>query len=174
MPATANIGLKIAVMRRESNIAEHIRWFEYLASEKFVTDWYKATGQPGFLEELVQSAKAIVETDIYNRYKGPDTGNIRDSFTGQKVTSKEEQALIVYSDPSVAEAWGNPQWSYAAFFEDPGFNTFIPPDDDPHDVRRFRPFYFSMCLEQSRLSNAGVVRRLFTIIRKHMPRKGQE
>lgn len=171
----ADIGLKLQVMRRESNLAGHIRWFEYLASENFVTDWYKAVGQEGFLERLVESARQIVQTDIYNVYSGyQGDGNIKASMTGERQSSTEGQTLIVYSDPSVAQAKQYPTFSYAAFFEEPKFRSFLPPDDDPHDVRKFRPFYFAMQLAQSRLSNEGVVQRLFTIIRRHMPRVGQE
>lgn len=174
----ADIKLRLAVMKPESNLENHIRWFEYIAGRAFIIDWYQAVERPGFLQTLVDSARKIVEEDIYSKNTTAGTGRIKDSFTGVNERNEQGTNLIVYSDPSVAPSKGPFRsgvpgaFSYAAFFEDSKFNTFLPPQDDPHDSRRFRPFYFSMQLAQSKLSNEGVVRRIFQMIRKHMPRIG--
>jgi hypothetical protein len=175
----ADLKLKLQILRRETNLHSHIRWIEYIAGREFLADWYKLIERPSFLLELVNSAKQIVEEDIYNRYQGPETGRIKASFVGINQRTSTGTNLVVYSDPSVAPAKGPfrsggvpGEFSYAAFFEDAKFNTFLPPQDDPHDVRRFRPFYFSMQLAQSRISNERSVRQTFQLIRKRMPRVG--
>lgn len=176
----ADLTLKLQILRRETNLHSHIRWIEYIAGREFIVEWYKAMEQPGFLQNLINSARQIVEEDIYARYQGPETGNIKASFVGINQRTSAGTNQIVYSDPSIATAKGPmaggipSQFSYAAFFEDSKFNTFLPPKDDVHDVRRFRPFYFSMQLAQTRLSVDHAVRKTNQLIRKRMPRSNRD
>lgn len=172
----ANLKLHFSVNQRESNLAGHIRWLEYLAGPEFIVDWRRSMQTQGRLKQLVDSAKGIVEEDIYSKNTTDGTGSIKASVTGKYVSGQGVDA-VVYLDPSVAPskgpfAGGVPgDFNYAAFFEEPHkFNSFIPDRFDPHDSRRFRPFYFDMQLAQSRISNEIGMSQLLKTIRKRMPR----
>lgn len=172
--AFADLKLAIRLVKSQSNLEAHIKWVEYIAGTQFKEDWKASMQSPGHLKQLVDSARSIVETDIYAF--GRKTGNIKESFTGKVLTSDKGVTLAVYSDPSIAPSKGpfksgNPSdFSYAAFFEDPKFNTFLPPKDNPIDRRRFRPFFLHMSLEHSRITNEIGASRIFNLLRKRMPK----
>jgi len=93
-------------------------------------------------------AKQIIATNIYQKSKDPEssTGNLYDSFKVEADKSEGEgAALSLYSDPDIATAWGNPAWSYAAFFEEPeAFKTFIPPKAKKKAPENYRPFFAAL------------------------------
>ena len=176
----AEIPLRFLLLKTESNFHNHLRWLSYLAGEEFATDWEHSLQTGGNMQKMIAEARAIVEEDIYAYNTTSGTGRIKESITGffgEGDDYRPGPTAYVYSDPSVApskgpfESGGDPsRFSYAAFFEDPEFNSFIPPREEPFDSRRYRPFFGHMTESQHRL-NAELSRRaLFVNIRKHMPK----
>jgi len=99
------------------------------------------------LVELEHRAQQIIKKNIYDAYENQDrTYALFESFKVEEDSGGDgEGAIALYSDPAVAEAWGNPAWSYAAFFEMPsksgGFNTFIAPPGVASRPINYRPFF---------------------------------
>jgi hypothetical protein len=128
----------------QRNIKEHIRWLSYLDSSEFDAT-IKRNYQTGVnLKKLREIAQKVIQTEVYDKYTPtrPRTEDGINSFVSQKT----ETGLAVFSDPAIATtkgpvSSGNPRsLSYVAFFDDPAFNSFLPPEDDAYDIAKFRPF----------------------------------
>jgi hypothetical protein len=171
----AEIPIRFLVLKRESNIENHIRWLEYIAGPQFIADWTAAIQTGGNMRKMVASARQIVEELIYAFNTTAGTGRIKKSFIGT-YTEGANPGFAIYSDPSIAPAKGpvssgNPEdFSYAAFFEDPKFNTFIPPKDDPLNQKRYRPFFQAMASDQQRLGLQVTFQALLRTIKRRMPK----
>lgn len=173
----SEIPIRFILLKKESNIANHLRWLEYLAGPKFVSDWRQSIQTGGSLQEMIASARSIVDEYIY-AFNTSDrtTGRIKKSFTAKALDTDEVSEVAVYSDPSVAPSKGpfesgDPaKFSYAAFFEDPKFNTFLPPKDNPFDTRRYRPFFKPMTEAQHLIQRQLAFRTIVQTIRRRMPR----
>lgn len=163
-------------MRRESNIENYLRWFAYIAGPEFVEDWKKSLETNSAMAKRIQSARQIVEDYIYVHNTTAGTGRIRRSISAVATESDELSTNVVYSDPAIAPAKGpvgdgDPgRFSYAAFFEDPKFNTFLPPPDNPTDTRRYRPFFGPMTLQQKKVQQEIAFKTLMQTILRRMPR----
>lgn len=172
----AEIPLRFILLKKESNIENQLRWIAYIAGEEFVNDWRDAMQTGGHLQEMIHSAKQIVEELIYTFNTTEGTGRIKESISGTYPDTKEAAEFVVYSDPSVATSKGpfesgDPsKFSYAAFFEDEKFNTFLPPKDNPTDTRRHRPFFGAMTKDQQRIGQEIAFRTIMRTIRRRMSR----
>lgn len=172
----AEIPLRFSLLKSESNLDNHLRWLEYITGPEFVEDWKSSIKTGGHMQHLIESAKQMVDELIYAFSTTADsTGRLRESFTG-KFLDTALPAFAIYSDPKVAPSkgpfsTGNPSdFSYAAFFEDPEFNSFIPNRDNPTETRRYRPFFDAMTLDQKTQGQEIVFAALMRTIRKRMPR----
>jgi hypothetical protein len=171
----SEIPLRFLLLKSESNLENHIRWMAYLAGADFVNDWKKSIQTGGHMQQMIQAARDIVDELIYAFSTGDSTGKLRESFTG-KYLDASLPAFAIYSDPRVAPSKGpfssgNPSsFSYAAFFEDPEFNSFIPDRENPTETRRYRPFFDTLSLDQQTQSHEIVFSSLMQTIRRRMPR----
>lgn len=126
------------------NLKEHIRWLGYLDSDEFHAVMKKAYQTNANLKALQDIAHKVIQTEVYDKYSPvrPRTQDGIESF----VSTRTDTGLAVFSDPKVATSKGpvssgNPSdFSYVAFFDDPAYNSFLPPDDDAYSVIKFRPF----------------------------------
>lgn len=169
----AEIPLRFILLKKDSNIENQLRWLAYIAGEQFVTDWRESMQTGGHMQEAIASARKIVEELIYSFNTTDGTGRIKKSFTGTYLDTNEVSESAVYSDPNVApsEAGANPgEFSYAAFFEDAKFNTFLPPKSNPTDTRRYRPFFGAMTRDQQRTNHEIAFRTVMRTIRRRMPK----
>lgn len=172
----SEIPIRFLLLRRESNIENYLRWFEYIAGPDFADDWKRSLETNSSMNKRIQSARQVVEDYIYAHNTTSGTGRIRRSISATAVESEELSANVVYSDPAIAPAKGptgdsDPgKFSYAAFFEDPRFNTFLPPKDNPTDSRRYRPFFQPMTMQQKKVQEEIAVKTLMQTISKRMPR----
>lgn len=179
MITLAEMGIKFILLRQESNLRNHIRWLTFLASPEFASQWQKTFGTRVHMQELVNSAKQVVEEDIYAYNTTSGTGRIKRSFVGKYMEADNGISAVVYSDPSVAPAKGPfssgepSDFSYAAFFEDERFNSFIPPKEEPRNIRRYRPFFGAMTAAQHQVSKALTLQHTLRRVRLRMP-KSQE
>lgn len=170
------IPLRFILLKKESNIENQLRWLAYIAGDEFVADWKEAMQTGGHLSEMISSARKIVEELIYSFNTTDGTGKIKRSISGTYPETEEAAEFAVYSDPNIAPskgpfASGDPQkFSYAAFFEDPKFNTFLPPKDNPTDTRRYRPFFGAMTKDQQRINQQIAFRTIMRTIRRRMSR----
>lgn len=159
--------------KKSSNLAGHIRWLSHIASPAFAEDWRQKLLTQSNLKELVQQAQQVIEEEIYTHGKGE--GNIKKSMDAIALGEKDVR-MVLFSDPTVAPSKGpfksgNPaEFSYAAFFEDPQFNSFIPPRSNPYDKRRYRPFFQPM--NQAHFAKAREMSRksILRTIRMRMPK----
>jgi hypothetical protein len=174
--AFADIHLKYQLLKTRSNLDGHIRWLEYIASPQFVEVWKKGIQSKRYLEEQVKLARLIVEEDIYAYNTTSGSGRIKRSMDAMFVENDGGVTSLLFSDPDVAPSKGpfssgDPsEFSYAAFFEDPKFNTFLPPKDDPYDTRRYRPFFDHMTQTQLGLARNTNLRNIRRAIKMRMPR----
>ena len=154
-----------------------MRWLSYIAGPEFIKDWKKNAESGNSLKKLASTAKQIVEEEIYSKNTTPGTGRIKDSMVAVG-REGELPGFAVASDPSIAPAKGPidgskagaSRFSYAAFFEDPKFNTFIPPEDDETDPRRYRPFFDAMVEANQMIAKQLAMESLMRTIKRRMPR----
>jgi len=169
------IPIRIRLLKRESNIDNHLRWLGYILGPEFIKDVRDTIQTKKNIATLVESARDVVEEDIYAFNTTAGTGNIKKSFEGTTF-DYGMGGLGIFSNPSIATSKGpfssgSPNAaSYAAFFEKPEFNSFIPPRDEPTNIKRHRPFMAAMASNQHRLSNEIVLAALFRRLRQKMPK----
>lgn len=170
-----DLPINLVLVKKESNLANHIRWLKYIAGPEFIKKWKEFSESGNNFKAMIRAAQNVVEEDIYAYNTTSGSGRIKASIDAQG-SQTVHPGFILFSDPRVAPSKGpfsdgNPSdFSYAAFFEDPKFNTFIPPEDDPFDSRRYRPFFKHMTATQRTQSLAAGFRGLIRAIRYRMPR----
>ena len=171
----ADIPIRFLLLKSESNLENHLRWLAHLAGDDFVSDWKSSLETGGNMQRMIDDARQTVDELIYAFSTGDSTGNLRESFTGKWLESKLP-SFAIYSDPRIAQTKGpvasgnESQLSYAAFFEDPAFNSFIPDRDNPLETRRYRPFFDAMTMLQKNIGLEISFTSFMRTVRKHMPR----
>lgn len=172
----AEIPIRIRLVKRESNIDNHLRWLDYITSGSFLKDWKASIETGDNIQKLVDSARQVVEENIYKFNTTDGTGSIKESFQGGTTDEGGLAGLGVFSNPAIAPSVGTfesgvpERFSYAAFFEDPEFNSFIPPRDEPTNIKRHRPFMAAMAQHHQRISGELTLRALFIRLRRKMPK----
>lgn len=165
--------LRFAYDPKRSNLRQHIEWFQYIVSPRFVEDATASYKANVTMQQITTAIRQVVEEEIYSI--GSSTGRIKRSFTA----APTEDGVAAYSDPSVAPSKGpfssgSPEeYSYAAFFERPAeFNSFIPPRDDPSSETRYRPFMTPMVQAVRVVATQRALKSIVSNLRKHQPKKG--
>lgn len=159
-----------------SNIRAHIRWLEHMISPAWAAQVLKNYQSSSNLNELRKLARKVFQEEVYDAYSPsrPRTGAAKESFIAVQL---EGQGLGVRSDPSVATSVGpfssgSPeQFSYAAFFDNPGFNSFLPPKDNPTHPAKHRPFMAPMTHAVNEFAKEQAMRATIKAVTKKMPRR---
>lgn len=164
-----------------SNIRAHIRWLEHMVSPAWAAQILKNYQSSSNLAQLRKIARKVFEEEVYNKYSParPEerTGNAKRSFVSVKL---DGQGLGVRSRPDVAKTVGpvdsgsESEFSYAAFFEDPSFNSFLPPGKglEVNSPRKHRPFMAPMTEAVNEFAREQAMRATVKAITKKMPKRG--
>lgn len=152
MPAKANFNTQTIahIIIDDKNIKMMLELIRRLRSKQFPAAIKYHFAHGSRLVELEHRAQQIIKKNIYDAWDNPDrTYALFDSFKVEEDDgAANEGAIALYSDPAVAEAWGDPAWSYAAFFEMPakegGYNTFIAPRGIASRPINYRPFFAAL------------------------------
>ena len=157
-----------------SNIKSHRRWFEWLSSGAFfqtAAERYESATNVAAMHELAQQ---VIETEIYNKHDGEGrTYSLLDSF----LAAPTGKGITVYSDPAVAPSKGpfgsgSPEaFSYAAFFEETAFNSFIlGAGNDVFNEIKHRPFYEPLERAVEELARETSMRAILSAVVRRMPK----
>lgn len=171
--STSQSTLRFRLVKRESNLEQHIRWFEYLTGSDFIDDVKKSYEKTNNRMALVRVARQVVESEIYSKNRTDGTGNIKRSFK-VAASSNKFGGLTLFSDPREApsKAGQSPgKFSYAAFFEEPRFLSFLPPPDDPYSDVKYRPFWSPLVEAATKIASESHLDAVSINIKKRMPRK---
>lgn len=171
-----NCGIKLSF--RGSNLAAHIRWFEYLAGDDYlkrtITEWQ----MPAHLSRVKKLAQEIVQSEIYDAYapkKYKRTFRLRKSIRARVLGVEEAGEIGLYFDPGVAtakeevEGLDRNKLNYAAFFDRPEFKSFIKGTTDT-DVIRYRPFFDVLATEMHEREEKEALRVLLHAARYRKPK----
>lgn len=163
--------------KQGSNLDPHIRWLEYLLSDEYQLEIQRRFESVTNQREARRITRSIIDTLIYQAYPDPGTrtGNLHDSFKvivgrGQKKSAY----LAVYSDPRVATTKTGVAagfTSYAAFFENPEFDSFLPPKEDPTSPSKYRPFFQFLSEEIHRFTATQAHAAHTRTIKRRIPKK---
>lgn len=170
-------GFRIKLVSRESTLDSNINWLEYLTSPDFVDDLKERYESKKNAQHLRRVAYDVITEEVYSKHSNPDrTDRARDSMKVVS-TGKKTANLNVISDPSVApvksgKLKGSPRHSYLAFFEKPEFQSFLPPEDNPYDILKHRPFMAQLTDSVRRETERMALDALVKQVRRRMPRKG--
>lgn len=177
MNLSGDVSFRVTLLRKESNLDNHIKWMEYLSSPAFVKDWKTRFESQPNLNKLRLSARQIFQEQVYDTYEPATyqrTYSALESFQSAGDSESPLPGATVYSDPTIATAIaGNSAggFSYAAFFEKPiEFDSFIKtqPGDDLN-VIRYRPFFDLMTAEHNRVSEQIHKQSFLAQVKKKMP-----
>lgn len=172
---TDSLKLSIGYSKRESNLRQHLSWLEYLTSDQFQQDVKRSYEQAVNRRAIRLAAQAIIESEIYAFNTTDGTGRIKRSFKVVAVKHGLLPEMILYSDPDVApsKAGASPgEYSYAAYFNNPEFKSFIKaPLDNPLDKIKYRPFFFPMTKAITKLARRRAGDAFNHNIRRKKPRK---
>lgn len=177
MNLAGDVSFRVTLLKKESNLENHIKWMEYLSSPGFVKDWKARFESQPNLDKLRLSARQIFQERVYDAYE-PSTYNrtysALESFQSARDSDSSLPGAAVYSDPAIATAIsGNSagSFSYAAFFEKPiEFESFIKTfPGDELNVVRYRPFFDVMTAEHNRVSEQINKESFLAQVKKKMP-----
>jgi hypothetical protein len=170
-----NIGLRLKL---RTNIRPHLRWFEFLMSEKFMSDIkrrYETVANANRMRRVVQQ---VVEEEIYSNEAYSGSGNIKQSVTAVTDVAESGASVAVYFDPNIAATKGpvssgnESDYNYAAFFDRPEFNSFILGSGlDVFSPIKYRPFREPMEDAIKIEAERSSVRSIIESIRSLRPRQ---
>lgn len=177
---TGTAGIQFKFPKSESNLEAHKLWMQYLVSQQFLTDVAAAYTVGVTKNELVSNAQQIVEEEIYSKNTTDGTGRIKASFKVEQIdpSGRGIAALVLYSDPKVATAkamrdGNDDDYSYAAFFEKPEFESFIrSPDNDPFHPIKHRPFFDKMVKVTNDVAMRRAQHAFHRAINNRKPKRG--
>ncbi len=153
-PSSRTGGIKLGFNKFGGNLQSHKRWLEYLVGDEFYPAVKKHVEKKRNVSLLQKHARSIIEIAIYNAVpEGPNytprTRALLRSFIATAGSSGGDAELIIYSDtstnrgtsgvnrfnptgsPLATAGQGAGVASYAIFFEDARFNSFIQPSGTP-------------------------------------------
>jgi len=158
------------------NIRAHLRWLHYLAGNEFFKEVKRKYQSRSILQRLQAIVRQVVETEIYAKNTTPGTGAIKESVTAIVEESPDANATV-YFDPLVSTSKGpfesgDPEKaSYAAFFDNPSFNSFILGKGiDTFNPIKYRPFKEPMVQAFNKEAEEQAVRMLMAAVKMHRPR----
>ena len=164
-----------------SNIRQHIRWLEHMVSPEWAAQILKSYQSASNLAKLQRIARKVIQEEIYDKYSPEGsterTGDAKRSFVAVQL-SGEHNGIGVRSDPSVAQTKGpvdqgsESDFSYAAFFDEPNFNSFLPPGKnlDVYSPRKFRPFMEPLTGAVEEFAKEAAMRATIRAVTQRMPR----
>lgn len=169
----ATVDLRIKVTK--SNVPEFVNFFRFLSPgshqlHKAVKAEYE---KPSVITPLTVSARTIIKTLVYDTHESnrDRTYNLLNSFLADvNIDGDRNSSLAIYSDPDIAPAKQFPHLSYAAFFEEPSFNTFIPPRGIVSPVNH-RPFMNALTQFLKFFNDDYTLQTVTKVIKRHMPKK---
>lgn len=141
-------GQYLLSIRFRHNVRAHITWFEWLSTDELFASIKKRYESSKNLRELQRIARQVVETEIYSKNTTDGTGKIKKSVTPYSGGEYDEAGVSVFFNPAVAPAKGPVDsgdlgsMNYAAFFDDPNWNSFLPPGKglEVFSPKKYRPF----------------------------------
>lgn len=167
-----SFGIKISF--KKSNVAAHLRWLEYLAGDDFGKQILLKWQVPIHLSRLRKIAQEVLQEEIYKPYQ--QSSYTRTYNTLRAVTTRFLEGVAgsaLFLDPTIIPAEGpidgvkgqDPTKAYAAFFEEPRFNTFVPATAMPH-----RPFFAQLVETFQEEEERQALRSLRAAIKYNRPR----
>lgn len=127
------------------SIKHHIRYIE-MVMKQFHHLFVKYMTAENVKADLLEKTIQVITKAIYESYNPQTYKRTFDLLNSFKVDSnKREKAkphLWIYSDPAVASSWSDPNVSYAAYFEDKRFRSFLL--NKGEGVVPIRPFFHKM------------------------------
>lgn len=129
----------------KASLQHHIDWMRYLATNKFGKDVQQDYEETKNQVEMLKEVDKIILEEIYSYPEGSyrRTNDLRESFQAielSMVGSETERGIAIYSDPMIAPSEAGArkgEISYAIFFENPEFNTFLPESDERPPIRPY-------------------------------------
>jgi len=161
------------------NIRAHRKWLEWLVSDGFFSSVKQRYESATNIAKMHDIAQKVVQEEIYNKHDGEGrTGALKDSFYAVAVDEPNQAGVAVISGPVVATSKGpfssgNPsEFSYAAFFEEPAFNSFLLGSGvDVYNPIKFRPFMEPLERAMEEQAQEASMKALLRAVLSKMPKQ---
>lgn len=167
-------------IRFRHNIRAHIKWFEYLESDRHFKNIKKNYETKANTRELQRLVREIVEQEIYSKNTTEGTGRIKESVESISNGNQQTAAVTAFFDPTVSPAKGPVDqgdinsMSYAAFFDEPAWNSFLPPNDDAYSPVKYRPFREPLTQAGQHFAKEQAIRAIVKATLIERPRQQKE
>lgn len=166
----SRVELKLLFTKGIVSVRRHREWMQQLVDPLFWSNALARMQNQTRLAKLVALARQVIQEEIYSISRGE--GLIEESIEA----APTQDGFGIRFNPAISTAKGPmenatpEQFSYVAFFENPDFNSFLPPKDQPFDQNRHRPFMTPLTEAYHAQSEIHVLESLVAEMRLHKPR----